>query len=157
MSHAVTFDTLKFVKRLKEAGFSEPQAEAQTELLAEALAERLASKEDVAALDGKIEIRVAELKRDIKEVEATLKRDIKEFEATLKRDIKEFEATLKRDVKELELRMVIKLGGLIVVGVGLVATANRLWPSPVQYVNPPAQEMRQALSQEPRQPAIPSQ
>ena len=33
----LTFDTLAYAKRLREAGFTEPQAEAQAEALAEAL------------------------------------------------------------------------------------------------------------------------
>lgn len=45
---AATFDTLKYVKRLKEAGFSEQQAEAHAEALKEAQANvDYATREDV--------------------------------------------------------------------------------------------------------------
>ncbi|MEO5347467.1 MAG: CCDC90 family protein [Magnetococcus sp. YQC-9] len=55
-----------------------------------------------------------------------------------KGDIKE----LQRDIKELELRMVIKMGVMIIGGIGLLFGLMRVWPLPVQYVAPPAQEMR---------------
>jgi len=48
----ITFDTLKFVRRLKEAGVSEKHAEAEAEALASALSEaletQLATKADIA-------------------------------------------------------------------------------------------------------------
>jgi len=95
------------------------------------------------------------LRRDLKELETSLKRDMKELESSLKRDIKELEGSQKRDLKELETslkhdltesesrlkhenglmrlemrdierRMTIKLGGLMVVAVGAVATLVKL-------------------------------
>jgi hypothetical protein len=55
----ITFDTLKFVERLKAAGISEPQAKAEAEALAEALSESaaypLATKQDIAEI--RMEIR----------------------------------------------------------------------------------------------------
>ena len=44
---AVLFDTLSYAKRLKEAGFSDKQAEVQAEALAEVISGRLATKEDL--------------------------------------------------------------------------------------------------------------
>ncbi len=94
---AIAFDTLRYVKTLRAAGFDEQQAEALTEGQREILSANL---DDLAT----------------------------------KRDMTELKVELKRDIKELELRMVIKMGVMILGGVGLVVTANRLWPVPVQYV-----------------------
>ncbi|MBF0177608.1 MAG: DUF1640 domain-containing protein [Magnetococcales bacterium] len=99
----ITSDTLKFVRRLKDAGIPENQAEAISEAFKgahESRSDELATKEDL--LD------------------------------------------VRRDLKELELRMTIKLGAMLLAVVGLVVTANRLWPIPVQYVSAPhaSQEMR---------------
>lgn len=44
---SITFDTLKYTKRLEEAGFSRPQAEAQAHALA---AQELATKADIFQL-----------------------------------------------------------------------------------------------------------
>ena len=57
----ITFDTLNFAKKLKEAGFSDQQAEVQAQALVQALAEHherqkeeLATKRDLA--DAKTDI-----------------------------------------------------------------------------------------------------
>lgn len=56
---AITFDTHKFVKELRDAGVPETQAEAfvraQQEILSQALDTTLATKRDVDALDYKID------------------------------------------------------------------------------------------------------
>lgn len=59
MVMATTFDTLTYAKKLKAAGFTESQAEAQAEALRAVVDENLATKADIALL-----------KRDIKEAEA---------------------------------------------------------------------------------------
>ena len=59
MGTVVTFDTLRFANRLKEAGLSDAQAqafaEAQKDVFAEALDTMLATKSDIAVLDAKID------------------------------------------------------------------------------------------------------
>ena len=71
----LTFDTLAYAKRLREAGFTEPQAEAQAAALAEVLKSgtgELATRQDIA-----------DLKRDLKEVELSLRREIEAMKAEL--------------------------------------------------------------------------
>jgi hypothetical protein len=65
---AVTFDTLKFANRLKQAGVPDKQAEAEAEVLAEALQvnlKDLVTKEDLHtaldALEGRLGARIADL------------------------------------------------------------------------------------------------
>ncbi len=43
-----------------------------------------------------------------------------------KQDLFEVERALKRELKELELRLVIRLGGLLVVAVGAVAALVKI-------------------------------
>ena len=61
----VTFDTLKFVERLKAAGVPEEQAKAEAEALREALAETasnvLATKDDIR----RVELLIAETTADL--------------------------------------------------------------------------------------------
>lgn len=56
----VTFDTLKFSRKLRDAGFSEQQAEAmseaQKEVLAESLDVSLASKADILRIEAEIKL-----------------------------------------------------------------------------------------------------
>ncbi|MBF0178443.1 MAG: hypothetical protein HQM03_00295 [Magnetococcales bacterium] len=176
MSSAIAFDTHHFVKQMVATGFTEEQAETQVLLLTEILGHQLSTKADITNLD----VKVLELKRDIKDLDvklettkadlqrdiaivdakiettkADLQRDIaivdakiETTKADLQRDIKDLDtkiettkAELQRDLKELELRMVIKMGAMIIGGIGLIFGLMRAWPIPVQYV-PAIQEMR---------------
>ncbi|MFK7867313.1 MAG: DUF1640 domain-containing protein [Alphaproteobacteria bacterium] len=59
--NAVTFDTLKFTRKLKAGGFTQEQAETAADAFAEAVEDRLATKHDVELL-----------RRDIVNMEAKL-------------------------------------------------------------------------------------
>jgi chromosome segregation ATPase len=144
---AIAFDTLKFAKRLKEAGFTEQQAEALADAEAEFIEQNLATKRDIADIKRDI----ADVKRDIKELEVTLRNEIKQLGVTLRGEIKQLDVTLRgeikqldvtlrgeikqldvkieqirsdlaRDLKDLEYRMTIKLGTMMVVAVAAMAT-----------------------------------
>jgi len=62
---AITFDTLKFVETLKEAGIPDNQAKAQSEALKEVLNTEVATKHDITELDLKIESRFEKLKGEL--------------------------------------------------------------------------------------------
>ena len=126
---ALAFDTYAAVKKLNEAGFTEQQAEAQTTLLTDVIAGELATKHDIEAVKHDIET----VKLDIENVRAELKRDIETLKlnlenvrAELKRDIETLRADMKHDMKELELRLTIKLGAMLALAVGAVATLVKL-------------------------------
>lgn len=65
MPHTIAFDTLAYAKKLKEAGFTEKQAEVQAQALAGVIDENLATKHDIELL-----------RRDLKEMEGRIKADI---------------------------------------------------------------------------------
>ncbi len=54
METALGFDTLAFAKKMKEAGFTEKQAEAQAEALGEIIGANLATKKDIEQLRKEI-------------------------------------------------------------------------------------------------------
>jgi predicted phage-related endonuclease len=134
---SVTFDTLTYAKKLRDAGFTQEQAEVQAHALADIVEERLATKQDIATLHRDIKELEAALKRDIKELEAALKHDIKELETSLKRDMKELETSLHRDMKEqetslqrdmkdMEYRMTIRLGAMLAVSITIMGALVKL-------------------------------
>ncbi|MEO5373123.1 MAG: CCDC90 family protein [Alphaproteobacteria bacterium] len=93
---AFAFDTLKFVHRLRDAGISEPQAEAIAEAFKDASGEaELATKRDIERLESVF-------KRDIERLESATKRDIERLELATKRDIERLESATKRDIERLE-------------------------------------------------------
>ena len=55
---SAVFDTLTFARRLREAGFSEPQAEAMAEAFRDASTEALATKQDMELLRADLGARI---------------------------------------------------------------------------------------------------
>ena len=111
----VAFDTLTYATKLRDAGFTQEQAEVQAHALADIVEERLATKQDIATL-----------RRDIKELETSLRHDMKELETSLKRDIKELETSLQRDMKDMEYRMTIRLGAMLAVSITIMGPLVKL-------------------------------
>ena len=104
----LALNTLAYAKKLIAAGVPERQAEAQAEALAEIVEDTLATKLDIKAL------------------EAATRHDIKALENSTQRDMKELEMRLLHEMKDVEYRMVIKLGALMVVAVGAMASLQKL-------------------------------
>ena len=94
---SITFDTLAYSKRLKNVGFTEEQAEVQAETLADVIDEQLASS-----------------------------RDLKELEIAMKRDLKELEIEMKHDNEKLKHELTLRLGTMLIVGIGAVATLVKI-------------------------------
>jgi hypothetical protein len=99
----MALDTLKVARRLREAGFTEPQAEAV-----------LAAVQEAAA--GADLVTTADLKTEIAELRAELKAEIAELRAELKAEIAELRAELKAEIaaqrsamRQSELRLEARL------------------------------------------------
>ena len=102
----MALDTHKAVKKLKEVGFDEAQAEAVMRMVGEAFDDSVATKVDIAEL--RIEIR--ELRREIRELRTELRAEAK---------------AIRAELRELEQRMTIKLGGLLVLALTLLTAINK--------------------------------
>ena len=112
---SIILDTLEFATKLKAGGFTEQQAETQARAIAEIVEKQLATKQDV-------EVREADLKRDIHESENRLEVRIKELEISLKKDIEVLRAEMKKDIAETGRSIAETKAELIrwVVGVGVL-------------------------------------
>jgi hypothetical protein len=82
------FDTLQYVKRLRQAGIPEDRAEAQTAALAEALAsgiQNLATKQDIQEVRHEIRQELTQLrqetKHEIEQLRQEMKTDIQALDA----------------------------------------------------------------------------
>ncbi len=60
------------------------------------------------------------------EVQAEAMAELVEERLATKQDLKEIEVSLKYEIKEMEMRMTIRLGGMIVLAIGVVATLVKL-------------------------------
>jgi multidrug efflux pump subunit AcrA (membrane-fusion protein) len=105
----VPFDTLKLARRLEGAGFPPKQA-GDT---AEALAEAMSGAELATATD-------------LDRVRAELKAEIAALRTELKAEI----AALRAEIELLRRDLTIRLGGMIVVAVGVILAAIRYLPPP---------------------------
>jgi hypothetical protein len=115
----VAFDALTYVRRLREVGVPQEQAEAHAEALAAAVTETLATKQDMREL-------AATTKQDLHALAAVTKRDLRELALTTKQDLREHALATKHDLRELELRLSIRLGGMLGVSVAAVAALVKL-------------------------------
>jgi hypothetical protein len=133
---AVPFDTLKMARKLEASGMTGSMAAGTAEALADALAGAdLATKSDVAEVRTEVAALRTELKGDIAGLRTELKGDISALRTELKGDIaglrsetKFDNASLRADLELLRRDLTIKVGGMMVVAVGIILTAFRYLP-----------------------------
>ncbi|MBF0179810.1 MAG: hypothetical protein HQM03_07265 [Magnetococcales bacterium] len=129
-SLSLAFDALEFIEQLKASGVPEEQAKGHVRVLTAIVRQMDSRVDDLAA------------KRDRQSEErfdSLADRNEQQMKGRL--DGLATRQELEAKLKELELRMVIKMGAMILGGIGLLFGLMRAWPLPVQYV-PPGQEMR---------------
>ena len=97
---AITFDTLAYVKTLREAGVPEPQAEAQAGALAEALRQNMG--------------------------EPATKTDLRELELATRADLRELELRLDARLEAMKGDLLKWVIGLFIAQVGLFAALVKL-------------------------------
>ena len=99
------FDTLELAQKLEGAGFSRQQAEGAAGALADAFAQQdLATKQDIRALDHKIEL----LRRDME---------------VLRNEME----ILRRDMEVLRRDLTIRLGSMLAAAVIVMGVLVRLF------------------------------
>ena len=114
------FDTLRAATRLRdEAGFDETQASVLVHTFAEGFAERFPTKRDLHEVD-------TSLRSELKRVETSLRGDMEKMETSLRSDMEKMGTSLRNGMRDLEHRMTIRLGGLMVLGMGALLTLERL-------------------------------
>ena len=110
---ATIFDTHRAIQNLKEAGIEESQAEAMVAMVGSAFSEGLATKADVQAVSQDVQMVVQRLDASEKNLGQRI----------------EFESQQRRmEMNALEHRIVLKLGALLIAGLGLLFAALRFIP-----------------------------
>lgn len=104
--------------KLQRAGFTEAQVEA----LAEYLDTQAATKLDLAEMEARLTQRIEAVDRRLDGVAASLSQRIDAVEATLARRMDGLENRIDR----LGLQLTVRLGGMTVVGIGVVAVLVKL-------------------------------
>jgi DNA-binding transcriptional MerR regulator len=99
-------DTLKVAKRLREAGFTEPQAEAVIATVQEAAeGAEFATKGDLGEARTELKAEIVELRTDLKAEIAELRTELKAEIAELRTELKADIAAVRSALRESELRL----------------------------------------------------
>lgn len=146
MSHMHVFDTLAFAKKLRDAGYTETQAEAlveaQSSVFQEMLDSTLATKDDLRQLGHEIvgeireemDVRFQQVDGRFKEIDARFKEidaRFKEIDArfgevdTRFHGIETRLGSLENRVDKLGLQLTVRLGGMIMISLGIMLAAMR--------------------------------
>jgi hypothetical protein len=135
---ALALDTLAYARRLREAGFTEQQAEGQAEALAAAMTDTLANKQDLLALATKDELanlsaRLEDLRHEMEirfeRVDARFAQVDARIDGLARQmDLRfaELEARFDSKLADLERRMTMRLGAIMVAGIGFLSAVVRL-------------------------------
>jgi hypothetical protein len=97
---AYTFDSLGYAKRVRDRGVSQDQAEAHAEAARDFIMTELATKADVVAIKADLLATKQELRSDI--------------------------AELRHGMETENLRLTVRLGAMLVVAIGALATILKL-------------------------------
>ena len=101
---AYTFDSLGYAKRLRDRGVAQDQAEAHAEAARDFIMPELATKADLLATEQRLR---TELRTSISELQTELRTSVTE---------------LRTSNETLALRLTVRLGAMLVVGFGALAT-----------------------------------
>jgi len=107
---AIALDTLAYAKALREAGFSEQQADGQAQALAAAMTDSLATKQDLRELEARMDLRFAQ-------VDARFEYAERHLDTRLAEQAARFDGHLA----DLERRITVRLGGMMVAGIAVVS------------------------------------
>ena len=119
---AANFDSLTYANRLKAAGMDGGLAEVQASALTEVIQDHfhsLSTKQEVQQL-------TLDLRKEIQLQGQDLRKDMQLQGQELRKDMQLLRLEVQKDMQLLEQRMVIKLGSLMVLAVGVVATVVKL-------------------------------
>lgn len=124
------FDTHKAVKDLQEAGFDEAQAEAVVATVGAAIFGNVATKQDVVearnASKSDIQTLGSELRSEMQAQGSELRSEMQAQGSELRSEIQTQGSGLRSDMQAMELRMTLRMGGLVVAGVGLIIALDKL-------------------------------
>ena len=117
--NAISFDTLRYVKRLQAGGFTLEQAEAQAEALSLAIGENLATSEELKAVE-------LSLRSDLEKLELNLRSELEKLELNLRSEIEKLGLELRAEIREAQMTTIKWLVPLMVGQAAVLAALVKL-------------------------------
>jgi len=108
---AANFDSLTYANRLKAAGMDGGLAEVQASVMTEVIQDHF---------------HTLSTKQELQQVGQDLRKEMNLMGQDLRKDMQLLRLEVQKDMQLLEQRMVIKLGSLMVLAIGVVATVVKL-------------------------------
>jgi outer membrane protein TolC len=128
---AYIFDSLGYAKRLRDGGVPRDQAEAHAEAARDFITVELATKTDLVPIKADLQIMKSDLlavKADVQGIKTDL-HAVKADVQAVKTDVQTVKADLlavKATVENQSLRLTVRLGAMIAVGIGVLAAILKL-------------------------------
>ena len=126
---AANFDSLTYANRLKAAGMDGGLAEVQASVMTEVIQDHfhtLSTKQELQQvgqdLRKEINLMGQDLRKEMNLMGQDLRKEMHLMGQDLRKEIQLLRLEVQKDMQLLEQRMVIKLGSLMVMAIGLVAT-----------------------------------
>ena len=119
---AANFDSLTYANRLKAAGMDGGLAEVQASVMTEVIQDHfhtLSTKQELQQVGQ-------DLRKEMNLMGQDLRKDMNLMGQDLRKDMQLLRMEVQKDMQLLEQRMVIKLGSLMVLAIGVVATVVKL-------------------------------
>jgi DNA anti-recombination protein RmuC len=126
------FDTLAFAKKLRDAGYTETQAEAlveaQSSVFREMLDSTLATKDDLRQMRDEI---VGEIREEMDARFQRVDERFKDIDARFGEVDRRFQGVetrlgaLENRVDQLGLQLTVRIGGMIMISLGILLAAMR--------------------------------
>ncbi|RAI45136.1 DUF1640 domain-containing protein [Rhodoplanes roseus] len=120
------FDTLGYSKRLRDGGVAPEQAEAHAEAARDFIMVELVTKADLAAAVDRIDLTIDGLRTEMELRFDGLRREADAFRRDVDAKIEKLESKLEGKIEKLSLQLTVRLGALMVAGLGALAVILRL-------------------------------
>jgi hypothetical protein len=118
----MSFDSLTFARRLKTAGFPEPQADAYSDMLLP----ELVTKTDLTAVEQKLGQRIDGVEQKLGQRIDAVVQKLGQMIDGVEQRIESVERKLEGSIEALGLRMTIRLGAMIAAAVAILGGILRL-------------------------------
>lgn len=94
----------------------------------------LATKSDLLLIRQEMENRfslasrdIDSLRKDIESLGASSRHELESLRNSTTKDLEAFRSSVSKDIEALRLSMTVRLGSIVMVGVGVILAAFRLW------------------------------
>ena len=110
------FDTISEMRRLRDAGFAQEQAEAITRSIHSGVTGGVATKADLETFRSEVREEISALRSEVREEIATLRSEVREEITAFRSEVRGEIATLRSEIVlvQSDLRWIKLIGGVIV-------------------------------------------